>query len=165
MGDIRNFTNGFSPHTGRKSRETGSVFVNLGTWTFSRADLRRRKITREDKIIPTLEQIRSILKNGQDTILNDGHNGNTVFNMDQTAYTWAIGPTYLYVPVDEQTATNLGIANSKIRISAVITVGANGFFAPLIISIKHSVCSNTRPDQSTMRVLRDLHNKPEMGGI
>lgn len=131
----------------------------------NRAALRRRKITREDKVIPSVEQIRAILKVGQDLIIAKGHDECTIFNMDETAYTWAIGPTHLYVPGDQQRASNLGIANTKLRITAVITVGANGDFAPLMIIIKHSISSLTRPDQSGMRVIRDLFKKPEFGSI
>jgi hypothetical protein len=129
----------------------------------NRAALRRRKITREDKVIPSVEQIRAMLKVGQDLIISKGHDECTIFNMDETAYTWAIGPTHLYVPSNQQRASNLGIANTKLRITAVITVGANGDFAPLMIIIKHSISSLTRPDQSGMRVIRDLYKKPEFG--
>lgn len=34
-----------------------------------RADLRRRKITREDKVIPDLQQIRAILEIGQNKLI------------------------------------------------------------------------------------------------
>ena len=105
-----------------------------------------------------------MLKVGQDLILDKKHDESTIFNnMDETAYTWAIGPTHLYVPKNQQRASNLGIANTKLRITAVITVGANGDFAPLMIIIKHSVLSLARPDQSGTRVIKDLHKKPEFG--
>ena len=104
-----------------------------------------------------------MLKVGQDLILEKKQDESTIFNMDETAYTWAIGPTHLYVPKKQQRASNLGIANTKLRITAVITVGANGDFAPLMIIVKHSVSSLARPDQSGMRVIKDLHKKPEFG--
>ena len=128
-----------------------------------RAALRRRKITREDKIIPSVTQIRAMLKVGRDKCQEKRHNESTIFNMDETAYTWAVGPTHLYVPGDQQRASNLGIANTKLRITAVITVGADGNFAPLMIIIKHSVSSLVRPDQSGMRVIKDLFKKPVFG--
>ena len=123
-----------------------------------RAALRRRKITREDKVIPSVSQIRAILKIGQDKCFDKRHDENTIFNMDETAYTWAVGPTHLYVPGDQQRASNLGIANTKLRITAVITVGANGNFAPLMIIIKHSVSFLLRPDQSGLKTsLKNLN--------
>lgn len=128
-----------------------------------RAKLRRRKITREDKLIPSLQEIRGILKIGQDLILQNGHTAETIYNMDETAYTWCVGPTHLFCPSNQQRAANLGIANTKLRITAVITVGANGNFAPLMIIIKHSANSKDRPDQSTMKVIRDLYKKPQFG--
>ena len=129
----------------------------------NRASLRRRKITREDKVIPSINVIKAILRIGQDMCLAKGHDENTIFNMDETAYTWAVGPTHLYVPCDQERASNLGVANTKLRITAVITVGANGAFAPLMIIIKHSVCSKVRPDQSRMKVIKDLFRRPDFG--
>ena len=129
----------------------------------NRASLRRRKITREDKEIPCVNQVRAILKIGQDKCIAKGHDATTIFNMDETAYTWAVGPTHLYVPSDQERASNLGVANAKLRITAVITVGANGAFAPLMIIIKHSVCSKVRPDQSKMKVIKDLFRRPDFG--
>ena len=63
-----------------------------------------------------------MLKVGQDLILEKKDDESTIFNMDETAYTWAIGPTHLYVPSNQQRASNLGIANTKLRMTAVITV-------------------------------------------
>jgi hypothetical protein len=45
----------------------------------------------------------------------------------------------------------------------VITVGANGKFAPLMIIIKHSANLKDRPDQSSMKVIRELYKKPQFG--
>ena len=46
----------------------------------NRAALRRRKITKEDKVSPSVEQIRAILKVGQDLIIAKGHDECTIFN-------------------------------------------------------------------------------------
>lgn len=128
-----------------------------------RAELRRRKITREDKLIPSIQEIRAILKIGQDLILDNGHTEDTIYNMDETAYTWCVGPTHLFCPSNQQRASNLGIANTKLRVTAVITVGANGNFAPLMIIIKHSANSKDRPDQSSMKVIQNLFKRPDFG--
>ena len=66
----------------------------------------------------------------------------------------------LYCPINQKRATNIGISNTKLRITAVIAVSAEGTFAPLMIIIKHSVSSEAKPDQTTMTVVRDLHKKP-----
>ena len=55
----------------------------------------------------------------------------------------------------------MGISNTKLRITAAITVNADGEFAPLFFIIKHSVSSATRPDQSKMKVIQDLHKKDD----
>jgi hypothetical protein len=79
--------------------------------------------------------------------------------MDETAFTYAIGPEYIYVPTDQSRAQNIGVPNMKLRITAVISVFATGEFAPLFIIIKHSVSSLERPDQSKMMVIVQLHKK------
>ena len=63
-----------------------------------RGGLIRRKISIEDKATPTDEEIRRILKIGQDIYINKGHNADTYFNFDETAFTYAIGPTHIFVP-------------------------------------------------------------------
>lgn len=124
-----------------------------------RGGVRRRKITKEDKVTPTDDEIRRILKIGQDIFISKGHGANTCFNFDETAFTYAIGPTHVFCPGDQQRATNLGISNDKLRITAVIAVNGNGIFAPLMLIIKHSVSSEVRPDQTRMRVIHELFKK------
>ena len=65
----------------------------------------------------------------------------------------------MYCPPDQSRAQNLGVPNTKLRITAVVAVSGNGDFVPLFIIIKHSVSSADRPDQSNIRVMRDLHKK------
>ena len=55
--------------------------------------------------------------------------------------------TYI-LPKKQQMATNIGISNTKLRITAIIAVSALGVFAPLMLIVKHSVSSETRPDQT-----------------
>ena len=125
----------------------------------SRGGVSRREITREDKAVPTDEEIHEVLKIGQNRYVEGGHTPQTCFNSDETAFTWAIGPTHSYCPKNQPRATNIGISNTKLRITAVIAVNAVGEFAPLMLIIKHSVSSEKRPDQTGMTVIRDLHKK------
>ena len=81
----------------------------------------------------------------------------TNWNMDETALTWAIGPTHMFVP--EGQARAIGSPNAKARITAVIAVNGEGTFAPLMIILKHSISSLTRPDQTAMRVCATLHKE------
>jgi hypothetical protein len=124
-----------------------------------RAQMRRRKITRDDKEIPGEMEVREQMKIGQDLYLSEGHEYWTAFNMDETAFTYAIGPTHMFCPIDQERAMNMGIPNTKLRISAVITVSAEGKFAPLMMIIKHSVSSFARPDQSNMKVIKNMYNE------
>ena len=127
----------------------------------NRANLRRRKITTEDKKIPSDEEIKRIMSIGHDLYRNYGHDKSTTFNMDETAFTYAIGPEHMYCPPDQNRAQHIGIPNVKLRITAVVTVSGNGDFAPLLIIIKHSISSLERPDQSRMTVGRDLYKKDD----
>ena len=124
-----------------------------------RGGVTRHKITREDKAVPSDEEIHEILNIGQNCYSDKGHSPKTCFNFDETAFTYAIGPTHNYCPINQPRATNIGISNTKLRITAVIAVNALGKFAPLMLIVKHSVSSEKRPDQTGMRVIRDLHKK------
>ena len=124
-----------------------------------RGGVTRRKITREDKAVPSDQEIHKILSIGQKCYIEKGHSPQTCFNFDETAFTYAIGPTHNYCPINQPRATNIGISNAKLRITAVIAVNALGEFAPLMLIVKHSVSSEKRPDQTGMTVIRDLHKK------
>ena len=127
----------------------------------TRANMRRRKITTDDKNVPSDEEITRIMNIGQNVYRDFGHTKDTTINMDETAFTYAIGPEYMYCPPDQSRAQNIGIPNTMLRITAVVAVSGNGEFVPLFIIIKHSVSSDDRPDQSGMRVIQDLHKKNE----
>ena len=94
-----------------------------------------------------------------------GHTKDTTINMDETAFTYAIGPEYTYCPPDQSRAQNIGIPNTMLRITAVVAVSGNGVFVPLFIITKHSVSSADRPDQTNMRVIKDMYNKNEGFGV
>lgn len=123
--------------------------------------MRRRTITTEDKNIPSVEEIVRIMKVGQDMYKAFAHTPETVVNMDETGYCYALSPKCLYCPPDQNRAAHLGVPNTKLRITAVVAVSGSGAFVPLFIIIKHSVGSEERPDQSSMRVIQDLHKKNE----
>lgn len=119
----------------------------------------RRKITCDDKNLPTDAEIVRIMKIGQSMYVEKSHEPHTCYNFDETAFTYSIGPTHIFCPTDQQRATNIGISNTKLRITAVIAVNAVGKFAPLMLIIKHSVSSEARPDQTRMKVISELFKK------
>ena len=138
------------------------------TWVrkfLKRANMRRRKITTDDKNVPSDEEIQRIMNIGQTMYRDYGHTKDTTINMDETAFTYAIGPEYMYCPPDQNRAQNIGIPNTMLRITAVVAVSGNGNFVPLFIIIKHSVSSADRPDQTNMRVIKDMYNKNEGFGV
>ena len=65
-----------------------------------RAGIRRRKIIREDKDIPIVDDVKRILKVCQDIYSEFGHTPSTTWNMGETAVTWSIGLTHLLCPRD-----------------------------------------------------------------
>ena len=131
----------------------------------TRGNMRRRKITTDDKVLPEEEEVVRIMSIGQSLIREYGYGPDNILNMDETAFTYAIGPEYMYVLSDQQRAQNIGVPNMKLRITAVVAVFGNGTFAPLFIIVKHSVGSLERPDQSRMRVISDMHKKNDGFGI
>ena len=142
------------------------MFSSKWVRTFlNRANMRRRKITTDDKVVPSDEEITRIMNIGQQMYKDYGHTKDTTINMDETAFTYAIGPEHMYCPPDQSRAQNIGVPNTKLRITAVVAVSGNGDFVPLFIIIKHSVSSADRPDQSGMRVIKDLHKKDDGYGI
>ena len=106
-----------------------------------RGGLSRRKTTSEDKMIPDDNIVADTLRIGQEIYVRNQHNPRTCYNFDETAFTWAIGPSCMYCPGNQQRASNIGISNSKLRITSVIAVNAIGEFAPLMMIVKHSVSS------------------------
>ena len=56
---------------------------------------------------------------------------------------WRLTFTYM-VPSDQRRAANIGISNTKLRITAVIAVNGLGQFAPLMFIIKHSQSSEAK---------------------
>ena len=83
----------------------------------------RRKITKGDKDIQNDDEIAGVLDIGQQLYISNEHDANTTFNFDETAFTWAIGPTHIFCPGNQKRATNIGISNDKMRTTAVIAQG------------------------------------------
>ena len=131
----------------------------------TRANMRRRKITTDDKDMPEISEVKRIMGIGQKMISDHGFAPRQILNMDETAFTYAIGPEYIYCPTDQSRAQNVGVPNMKLRITAVVAVFATGDFAPLFIIIKHSVSSEVRPDQSKMTVVTNMRKKDAGFGI
>lgn len=90
---------------------------------------------------------------GQALFLANGHDEFSCVNFDETSYTWGIAPIHSYCPKDQQRATNIGVTDTKVRITAVIAVSAAGLFFPLM----HSKSSEKSPDQTKMTVINKLH--------
>ena len=77
-------------------------FTNKWVKSFlSRGGLTRRKITREDKDVPGSDEILRVMKIGQKLFIDNEHDEHTCYNFDETAFTWAIGPTHIYCPKDQ----------------------------------------------------------------
>ena len=117
----------------------------------------RRRITREEKNIPSEVKVREVM-----TELQKKYNDNKIklaycYNMDETGINWQNGPLYMYVPDDADRAT--GSAASKARITAIIAGNVLGEFAPVMVIVKHAHSSKTHPDQTKHTVLDILMRK------
>lgn len=119
----------------------------------------RHKIARENEAVSDDEDVRRILKIGQDIYVAHEHRLEICFNFDETSLTHAIGPSHMFCLTEQKRATNTGINNDKLRIAAVIAVNGVGWFAPLLLIIKHTVTSKIKPDQTKMKVILELFKK------
>ena len=145
-------------HWGANENVQELKFSNKWIKSFlNRGGVTRRKITREDKAVPSDKEIHEILQIGQKCYIEGEFTPQTFFNFDETAFTYAIGPAHNYCPINGPRATNIGISNTKLRITAEIAVNALGEIAPLMLIVQHSVSSEKRPDQIGMTVIRELH--------
>jgi hypothetical protein len=97
----------------------------------------------------SIEEILRVLQIGQNTKRLHGHDAATIWKMGETGITYAIGPTHLYVPRDQARAANIGNVNTKLRITAVLTVNGLREFATIFLILKHSgkCISENKPDQ------------------
>ena len=69
-----------------------------------RERMRKRKITSVTKEIPPVEEVRKIMGIGQAVIMALFFVAHQIWNMDETAFTWVIGPQHAYVPADARRA-------------------------------------------------------------
>ena len=74
----------------------------------------RRKITREDNMLPSDAEVLSIMKTGQDRYIKGNYTPCTCSNFDETAFIWAIGSTHCYCPGNQGRAINIGFSNTEL---------------------------------------------------
>jgi hypothetical protein len=110
--------------------------------------------------ITTPEEIKTIMEKNQSIYFTGGYTPGTTINMDETAYTYAIGPKYAFVPKDSERGESLPGEDEKLRVTAVISVTTEGNFLPNMIIIKHSRKSD---DETHFRVIKSLHKLPGFG--
>ena len=102
-----------------------------------RYKLRRRKITRvEKKELPKQPEVSKDMGAIKTNILVNNLSASQVFNMDETGVNQGLGPTHMYVPKSTARASQ-PTTDVKARITDVVTVSANGEFAPNMFILKH----------------------------
>jgi hypothetical protein len=121
----------------------------------------RKKVTTEVKNPPSEAEVRRIMKDRQDSIVDNLFHEDlkSIGNMDETAFRYAIGPTHQFTSKSIQRPTGIPKTSDKVRITACVTALADGKQLPLLSIIKHSVSSKDRPDQSGMTVVKNLFHK------
>ena len=90
-----------------------NIFLN-------RSNMIKRKITRDDKKIPNSVDVMAQMKDAHHLYTSYDHSPCNTWNMDETCVTWAIGSVHMYVPSNQQRASNVRIPNTKLRITAII---------------------------------------------
>ena len=123
-----------------------------------RADFNRRRITRNKTACPAENIVQDTMSALQQILIDGGYEDYQVANLDETALNWGLGPTYIFCASDTDRGEQ-EITDVKARITKVPVVLANGKFLPLYFILKHSVSSETNPDQTTMRVIKQLHKE------
>jgi len=132
-------------------------FSNMWVKNFlKRRNFSRRRITRVLKAIPDQASIREIMKTSQEAILAGDYDISAILNLDETAFNWGIGPTYIYTAKDADRGEQQ-ITDEKARITAVLAIAGTGIFLPNMFIFKHSKSSQECPDQTRMNVIKNLH--------
>lgn len=96
-----------------------------------RQKFRRRKGTREEKIRPSEAEVIQQMELGQLLYRQRNHTPSTTWNCDETAFTYAIGPTHLFCSPELSRASSGMAGNTKLRITALPTVNGAGDFGTL----------------------------------
>ena len=122
-----------------------------------RNNFSRRKISTESKKQPELNAIIKRMCDNHSQFQRKERMDvkKSILNFDETGINYTVGPGHMFIPKDESRAHSIS-NNVMLRITAGVTVNANGDTLPLLIIIKHSATAAT-PDQSKMRVVRSIH--------
>lgn len=128
-----------------------------------RAKMRRRKVTRERKsIVPEEEIIRQLML-PQQKIIEGKYLPSQICNIDETGINYGITNTHTYLPSDVSRGLQDLQTDIKARITALPGAFADGDFLPNFFILKHSISSAKKPDQTSMRVIKNLHNSEGTG--
>ena len=134
-------------------------------WGFlKRQDMIRRRITHEQKEIPCEAAVRAQMLIGKTMILTDKFLAAQIWNFDETGFTWAIAPQYMFVGKDARRGEGQQ-GDLKARITAAIGGSCTGAFMPLFMILKHSKSSDIAPDQTNMTVFTQLYKRNEGFGV
>ena len=106
--------------------------------------------------IPSVNEVRQQMSIGQSLIIVLMLLAYQIWNMDETAFTWAIGPQHAFVSEDARRTAGEQ-SNTKQRITVAVMANALGKFAPLFIILRHSESSEESPDQTGMTVVQGLN--------
>ena len=82
----------------------------------NREKMRKRRITSVEKEIPSVNEVRQQMSIGQSLIICLMLLAYQIWNMDETAFTWAIGPQHAFVSEEARRAAGEQ-SNTKQRIS------------------------------------------------
>jgi hypothetical protein len=122
---------------------------------------RLKKLTKEEK--PTLSDaaVAELMSQRQNEIIKGNYTEDRVWNLDETALRYLLGPCRIYMPSGQ----NRGefISDEKSRVTLVVNINAAGRFAPLMFIIKCSKStkkSRVEGDESSTRVIQAMAKLP-----
>jgi hypothetical protein len=135
-------------------------FSNKWIWSFlNRRNFSRRRVTRDAKNLPSEDEVNRVMKICQKILVDGKYSLAQIINVDETAINWAIQPQYIYTAKNSDRGVAEHGTDLKARFTGVLGVAANGDFLPPFLIIKHSKSSSESPDQTSMKVISQLHNK------
>ena len=123
-----------------------------------RNNFSKKKLSVDKKNIPSDEEIQQIMSAHQKKAQN--FSDETIWNIDETSFKWAIGPSAAYFPKDQ--AREQGTATDEKKCcTAILGVSATGRHAPPFFIVKQS--SDNNDDNTTTVILENMLRSGDLG--
>uniref|UniRef100_A0A7S0Q0W4 HTH CENPB-type domain-containing protein n=1 Tax=Coccolithus braarudii TaxID=221442 RepID=A0A7S0Q0W4_9EUKA len=119
-----------------------------------RSALRRRRITAQDKVRPSVEEVRATMAAIQKMIAEGGYDDDEVVNSDETGCFFGAPPKSQWVPKSAQRATSTP-SDEKARFTSLLTGKVSGKMHPSFNIVKMSVKGVDLTSSTTLRLMME----------